>query len=81
MTLGRASSLFVAQRLEAVYALHGQAARQNSLCSIFPMPARTNLMKINLQLVRWIEPTASGRLRAISDNWSNMASGNQSLGR
>ena len=33
------------------------------------------------QALRWIKPTASGRLRAISDNWSNMASGNQSLGR
>jgi hypothetical protein len=79
MTLGRASSLFVAKRLGAVCALHGQAARRNSLCAMFPTP--TNLMKRHLQGLRWIELTASGRLRAISDNWSNMASGNQSLGR
>ena len=39
MALGRASSLFVAKRPEAVSALHGQAARQNYLYSTFPMPA------------------------------------------
>ena len=42
MTLGRASSLFVAKKPEAVYALHGQAAKQNSLCSTFPMPAQNS---------------------------------------
>lgn len=39
MALSRASSLFVAKRPEAVCALRGQAVRQNSLCSTFPLPA------------------------------------------
>lgn len=43
MTLGRASSLFVAKRLEAVCALHGQVARRKLLCSMFPTPMRTKI--------------------------------------
>ena len=49
MTLGRASYLFVAKRLEVVCALHvRQPAGQDSLCAMFPTPARTNSIKIHL---------------------------------
>ena len=82
MIPGHASSLFVAKRPEVACASHvSQAARQNSPRSMYPRPARMNFVKMHIQAFKWIEPTASGRLRAISDNWSNMASGNQSLGR
>ena len=69
MALGRASCLFVAMRPEVVCALHVlQMAGQNSLYLMFPTPARTNFMKMHLQ----VKVDRAYRKREITSNFRQL---------